>query len=183
MKRMQQKLNSQNGLSLIFALLIMLVVTTVSTTIVIASVTAVKRTNQAKDFRQRSLALESAALMFQEKIRSNDEQLEALLAAPLKEYRLYDGEKEVTGGPFFVTSNIEEFPTVSVFFTIQKTDHEYASFSEEENADGYQVVFRFQTEDDENYKDTLRLYCRIAETDSSDGEVSYTWTKAGFRDS
>lgn len=171
MNRMRQKLKSQSGLSLIFALLIMMVVTMVSTTIVIASVTVVKRTNQIKEFRQRSLALESAALMIQKKIMSDDEQLEELLAVSMKEYRTYDGEKEVTGGPFFISTNIDDLPQVSVFYTIEKKDYDRDVFSDTSPEAGDQVVFTFQVDGDESFTDTLKLYCRRTEE---------TWTVASF---
>lgn len=68
MKVVKNKLKSENGVSILFALLLLIVVTMVSVTMVSASVTAVKRTHSKKYNEQNSILLDSAALLLKDKI-------------------------------------------------------------------------------------------------------------------
>lgn len=72
MKQIQNKLKSESGVSILFALLLMLVVAMVSVVMVNASLTAVKRTSAKKDNQQVSISLDSAALLMRDKISSDD---------------------------------------------------------------------------------------------------------------
>ena len=68
MKVVKNKLKSENGVSILFALLLLIVVTMVSVTMVSASVTAVKRTHSKKYNEQNSILLDSAALLLKDNI-------------------------------------------------------------------------------------------------------------------
>lgn len=71
MKQIQNKLKSESGVSILFALLLMLVVAMVSVVMVNASLTAVKRTSAKKDNQQVSISLDSAALLMRDKIKND----------------------------------------------------------------------------------------------------------------
>lgn len=68
MKRIKEKLNSKCGVSLLFSMLLFLVVCMVSVTILTAAVTSVKRTHQNRESIQKSLALESAAMLIRDEL-------------------------------------------------------------------------------------------------------------------
>ncbi len=68
MKRIKQKLNSQKGVSILFALLLLLVTAMVCTVIVSASLSAVKRTTSRKSTIQESSFLDSSALQIKNQI-------------------------------------------------------------------------------------------------------------------
>lgn len=72
MKEMKNKLKSESGVSILFALLLMLVVAMVSVVMVNASLTAVKRTSAKKDNQQVSISLDSAALLLRDRMTSDD---------------------------------------------------------------------------------------------------------------
>ena len=71
-KNIRNKLESQNGVSILFALLLMMVAAMVSTVIVSASLTAVKRTKAKKDNMQEMVSLDSAALLLRDEITKTD---------------------------------------------------------------------------------------------------------------
>lgn len=73
MKQIKNKLKSESGVSILFALLLMLVVAMVSVVMVNASLTAVKRTSAKKDNQQISISLDSAALLLRDRISRNSE--------------------------------------------------------------------------------------------------------------
>ena len=72
MKEMKKKLKSESGVSILFALLLMLVVAMVSVVMVNASLTAVKRTSAKKNNQQVSISLDSAALLLRDRMTSDD---------------------------------------------------------------------------------------------------------------
>lgn len=72
MKVVKNKLKSENGVSILFALFLLIVVAMVSVTMISASVTAVKRTHSKKYNEQNSILLDSAALLLKDKIPIKD---------------------------------------------------------------------------------------------------------------
>ena len=68
MGKVKNKLKSENGVSILFALLLLIVVAMVSVTMVSASITAVKRTHSRKNNEQNSILLDSAALLLKDNI-------------------------------------------------------------------------------------------------------------------
>ncbi len=63
MKNIKRKLNSNNGVSILFALVLFLVATVVSLVIIVASTSSVKRESSFKESTQRNIELDSAALL------------------------------------------------------------------------------------------------------------------------
>lgn len=68
MKEVRRKLNSQQGVSILFALLLLLVTAMVSTVIVSASLSSAKRTNSRKSTIQETSFLDSSALQIKNQI-------------------------------------------------------------------------------------------------------------------
>ena len=68
MKEVRRKLNSQQGVSILFALLLLLVTAMVSTVIVSASLSSAKRTNSRKSAIQETSFLDSSALQIKNQI-------------------------------------------------------------------------------------------------------------------
>lgn len=71
MKQIKNKLKSESGVSILFALLLMLVVAMVSVVMVNASLTAVKRTSAKKDNQQVSISLDSAAMLLRDQMKND----------------------------------------------------------------------------------------------------------------
>ena len=63
MKNINRKLNSNNGVSILFALVLFLVATIVSLVIIVASTSSVKRESSFKETTQRNIELDSAAFL------------------------------------------------------------------------------------------------------------------------
>ena len=68
MNKMKNKLKSESGVSVLFALLLFLVVSMVSVTILSAATSSVKRTHAVKLNTQDTLALDSASLLLEKGI-------------------------------------------------------------------------------------------------------------------
>ena len=68
MKTIKKKLNSQSGVSILFALLLFLVATVVSLVIIVAATSSVKREASYKETIQKNIELDSAVLFLSNKI-------------------------------------------------------------------------------------------------------------------
>ena len=68
MKTIKKKLNSQSGVSILFALLLFLVATVVSVVIIVAATSGVKREASYKETIQKNIELDSAVLFLSNKI-------------------------------------------------------------------------------------------------------------------
>ena len=66
MNNIKRKLNSNNGVSILFALVLFLVATIVSLVIIVAATTSVKRDSSFKESVQRNIELDSASLLLKE---------------------------------------------------------------------------------------------------------------------
>ena len=66
MNNIKRKLNSNNGVSILFALVLFLVATIVSLVIIVAATTSVKRESSFKESVQRNIELDSASLLLKE---------------------------------------------------------------------------------------------------------------------
>lgn len=71
--KIHTKLNNQHGVSILFALMMMLVAAMVSLTIVSASISAVKRTNAIRNTQQESLSLDSATLFIKKQMNEGNQ--------------------------------------------------------------------------------------------------------------
>ena len=63
MKTINKKLNSQSGVTILFAMLLFLVATVVSLVIIVAATSSVNRESSFKESVQRNIELDSAVLM------------------------------------------------------------------------------------------------------------------------
>lgn len=63
MKTINKKLNSQSGVSILFAMLLFLVATVVSLVIIVAATSSINRESSFKESVQRNIELDSAVLM------------------------------------------------------------------------------------------------------------------------
>lgn len=70
MNKVKNKLRSNNGVSILFALFLFVVVSVVSVMIISAAYSSVKRTHSAKENTQTMLTLDSASLLMKNKIDS-----------------------------------------------------------------------------------------------------------------
>lgn len=68
MKTIKNKLNSQSGVSILFALLLFLVATVVSLVIIVAATSSIKRETSYKETIQKNIELDSAVLFLSNKI-------------------------------------------------------------------------------------------------------------------
>lgn len=94
MKKMKQKLHSNSGVSILFALLLFLVVSMVSATILSAAYSSVKRTHAVKEDTQSILALDSASLLMKK-------DMDSITYKALKTDDGYqEGTLNVVGNPF-----------------------------------------------------------------------------------
>lgn len=84
MKRIKQKLNNQNGVSFLFAMLALLVATMVSITIVAAAVTSVKRVHSDRKAQQAHLTLESAAQLVRDEMKKTRYVIEETTETPVE---------------------------------------------------------------------------------------------------
>ena len=63
MKTINKKLNSQSGVTILFAMLLFLVATIVSLVIIVAATSSINRESSFKESVQRNIELDSAVLM------------------------------------------------------------------------------------------------------------------------
>ena len=73
MKTINKKLNSQSGVTILFAMLLFLVATVVSLVIIVAATSSVNRESSFKESVQRNIELDSAVLMVKNFIDKKDE--------------------------------------------------------------------------------------------------------------
>lgn len=73
MKTINTKLNSQSGVTILFAMLLFLVATVVSLVIIVAATSSVNRESSFKETVQRNIELDSAVLMIKNFIDKKDE--------------------------------------------------------------------------------------------------------------
>lgn len=73
MKTINKKLNSQSGVTILFAMLLFLVATVVSLVIIVAATSSVNRESSFKESVQRNIELDSAVLMVKNFIDNKNE--------------------------------------------------------------------------------------------------------------
>lgn len=73
MKTINKKLNSQSGVTILFAMLLFLVATVVSLVIIVAATSSVNRESSFKDSVQKNIELDSAVLMVKNLIDKRNE--------------------------------------------------------------------------------------------------------------
>lgn len=73
MKTIDKKLNSQSGVTILFAMLLFLVATVVSLVIIVAATSSVNRESSFKESVQRNIELDSAVLMVKNFIENKNE--------------------------------------------------------------------------------------------------------------
>ena len=166
MKKIKQKINNQNGVSILFALIMMLVAAMVSLTIVSASVSAVKRTRSIRNSQQDSLSLDSATLMIKRQLNQGQQfslSYEENNVEDTNECGYFNDEvKEITSS--FVNGTFNENDTE--LFTLQ-------TGTEQEIYDSVTVSYHLQQGNDMN--DCVVVF--LLETDTSKQYLKYTLSK------
>lgn len=164
MKQIQNKLKSESGVSILFALLLMLVVAMVSVVMVNASLTAVKRTSAKKDNQQVSISLDSAALLLRDKIATDDG------------YTLIK-KTSVTSGESY---SIVPTEVDSAFRDeIQKISSAYAKVASTEDPLNCQGEFKIVTTV-ENKSDEVKVNYEATKMDNGSARVLFTLSEGEY---
>ena len=164
-RKIRNKLESQNGVSILFALLLMMVVAMVSTVIVSASLTAVKRTKAKKDNIQEMVSLDSAALLLRDEITKTDgyQLTQSGNATDGNRYQWSDMNEDGTFTP--------EISQISVAYANADKPSEVPSVSGTFDI----VTSASATEEKLNKSDTVRVSYSLAGTDNG-GKVNFVLT-------
>lgn len=170
MKKIKQKLNDQSGVSILFALIMMLVAAMVSLTIVSTSVSALKRTHSIRNSQQDSLSLDSATLLIKRQLNQGEQfslSYEERNIENTNECGYFNDEvKEITRS--FVNDIYNENDIE--LFTLQ-------TGTEQEIYDSVKVSYHLQQGSDLN--DCVVVF--LLETDTSKQYLKYTLSKLNDR--
>ncbi len=166
-----KKLNDQHGVSILFALIMMLVTAMVSLTIVSASVSAVKRTRSIRNSQQETLSLDSATLMIKRQLNvgqqfslSYDENNNV---QDTEQCGYFNDEVKAITDSFI---NGSYYETYTELFTLH-------TGTDSEEYDSVKVSYRLQAGSDE--KDCVVLF--LLETDTSKQYLKYALSKESNR--
>ncbi len=181
MKNIKSKLNSNNGVSILFALVLLLVATMVSLIIIVAATSSIKRESSFKESVQRNIDLDSAVLLLKSSFNGST------CSYTLEDENYKNGDCTVSNDAFKATlkeisneiinnktsglsTEFKDAFTISGDYT--SNINCYYSISGSDDLSRYTISFKL---DNDNV-----IYCNF-NANISDGEITYTYDKSTIK--
>lgn len=192
-EKRKTKLQSNSGVTILFALLLFMVASVVSITILASAYSSVKRTHSTKEMTQANLTLDSAALLLKNEFggasyeigftKNNDGSYNYNTSGSTSE-ELF--KKEVAGISYAIatSSSSDDIKTKinggAYNFTVQVSDDEVEDVSVNTayvpKSEGYVILFTLSTTDDQQMYVAFNIHADETSTGFYTYKKTVTWT-------
>lgn len=171
MKTIKNKLNSQSGVSILFAMLLFLVATVVSLVIIVAATSSVKREVSFKESNQKNIELDSLALV----LIDNIDKKSYTFISDGKDFVLEDNPTEVFDKALSVIStsimNNVVTQTYNLVFESELLSNIACTYSFESSGDNKYIV-KFELDNGNK----LYVYFEVVKDDVTENKLTWYYS-------